>query len=251
LESVQEPDAERESQEEREPDLELEPELQAELQMSREAPAESRVAQEPQVEPAPQCELTPEPELAPEPELTPEPELAPELKRQDPDRTSGAALAAEAKMMRARAAQPIHDLRGQGERVLIAADRPSDLMLATQTLWKNGYRVMGVGSIEKALEYCTQPGESFELVLCDISHRAARWLRFAAQLHEKRPGLAILICGQPGGTREWGTRVGQAVTFLEKPFAAPQLLRAVRAGLNSATQAGESTEHDGGLARPA
>lgn len=133
--------------------------------------------------------------------------------------------------------------RGKGERILIVADRSNDLMLATQTLWKNGYRVMSVGSAEKAVEYCERRQESYDLVVCDIQSPSAGAAERIAELPKRRRKLAVLICASASAQEShWSKIETAAVSFLPKPYGTEELLRRVAEVLGEgAAGGGEQT----------
>ncbi|MBD3237925.1 MAG: PAS domain S-box protein [Candidatus Eisenbacteria bacterium] len=125
--------------------------------------------------------------------------------------------------------------RGQGERVLIVADRPNDLMLATQALWKNGYRVMSVGSTEKAVEYCRRHEETYDLIVCDLNAPSPEAVRRIAELSKQRSQLAVLICASANAQQQrWSQPGAGSLEFLAKPYGTQELLRRVTEILGAA-----------------
>jgi CheY-like chemotaxis protein len=119
--------------------------------------------------------------------------------------------------------------RGSGERVLIVAGNPSELMLATRALWKNGYRVTNVGSAERAMEYCARKEESLDLVFCDIRLPGKKKVQFVEELLRRRPNLAVLVCSDPNAGKAELSQLRD-----KGPYRAPELLRRVREALRSA-----------------
>ena len=134
----------------------------------------------------------------------------------------------------ARPPQPVVPLRGT-ETVLLVEDEASLRGVMRETLQHAGYRVLESGTAEDALALAAgQPGE-IHLLLTDVVMPGASGEKLEARLRSTRPRLRVIYMS--GYTDEAISRHGvlePGRNFLQKPFAADVLLRAVRRALDAA-----------------
>ncbi len=137
-------------------------------------------------------------------------------------------------------AAPPAAIPGRGELLLLVDDEPSLRELGARMLGEAGYRVRTAQSGEEALAVCAGEGERIALVILDLG----------------MPGMGGVCCLRELLAREASRRVlvitGYAVRrvelagargLLQKPFAAEELLAAVRRALDGGS-AGQPAQEE-------
>jgi two-component system cell cycle sensor histidine kinase/response regulator CckA len=135
---------------------------------------------------------------------------------------------------------PRTDIRGSS--VLLVDDEPAVRGAARRILERMGLRVIEAENGRRGLEAYAADGP-FDLVVADMVMPTMGGREFFLRLREKVPDACVLLVS--GFAPDDAARVlldAGAVGFLEKPFTAAGLTRAVRAALTSARQAGSATE---------
>jgi two-component system cell cycle sensor histidine kinase/response regulator CckA len=123
--------------------------------------------------------------------------------------------------------------RGGFERVLVVEDEEVVRGLVREILEREGYEVVAASSGAEALDLAAEGGPP-ELLLTDVVMPGLSGGEVFEALRERAPGLrALFMSGysDEAVVRE-GVRDGTAV-FLQKPFAAAELLSKVRAALDA------------------
>jgi two-component system, cell cycle sensor histidine kinase and response regulator CckA len=130
---------------------------------------------------------------------------------------------------------------GHGERLLVVEDEPSVRTIAERILRKAGYEVVGAERGEKALEICRDPEQRVDLLLTDVVMPAMLGTELVAAARDERPELRVLfMSGYSHEVLAPEALAGQeGSSFIEKPFNAGELLRAVRALLDNDGRVGE------------
>ena len=131
---------------------------------------------------------------------------------------------------------------GRGEVVLVVEDEPDVRRMAERILTKSGYGVLGTGGGEEALEIFADNGHEVDLLLTDVIMPGMLGTELVARIERIRPGLGVVFMSgyshevlAPDALAEYGS-----AAFIEKPFNAGELLRAVRERLDaSGTTAGD------------
>jgi CheY-like chemotaxis protein len=142
--------------------------------------------------------------------------------------------------------EPPHDAESAGlptgrntipsgtETILLVEDEPMVRGIAREALLMSGYTVLEAGEGAEALDLArSHPGE-IDLLMTDVVMPGISGRKLAEQIAAVRPGIRVLFMS--GYTDEMVRRQGIADTgaaFIQKPFTAAELARAVRAALDS------------------
>jgi hypothetical protein len=133
----------------------------------------------------------------------------------------------------ARPPEPASPTRGT-ETVLLVEDEASLRGVMRETLQGAGYRVIESGTAEEALAVAAGHAGEIHLLLTDVVMPGASGEKLESQLRGARPGVRVVFMS--GYTDEAISRHGVLEPgrhFLQKPFAAEVLLRAVRRALDA------------------
>jgi len=129
---------------------------------------------------------------------------------------------------------------GRGEVVLVVEDEPDVRRMAERILAKGGYSVIGATGGEQALEVCRRADRPIHLLLTDVIMPGMLGTELVERIKAIRPELGVIFMSgyshevlAPEALAEQGSGA-----FIEKPFSASELLKAVR-GLLDAEGGGE------------
>jgi hypothetical protein len=124
---------------------------------------------------------------------------------------------------------------GNGEVVLVVEDEPDVRRMAERILGKGGYAVIGTDGGEQALEACRRIDQPIHLLLTDVIMPGMLGTELVERVKAIRPELGVVFMS--GYSHEVLAPEALAdqdgATFIEKPFNAGQLLRAVRDRLDA------------------
>ncbi len=119
--------------------------------------------------------------------------------------------------------------------VLVVEDEPDVRRMAERILTKGGYSVIGTRGGEEALDACRQAERPIHLLLTDVIMPGMLGTELVDQIKAIRPELGVIFMSgyshevlAPEALAEQG-----AGAFIEKPFSASELLRAVRSLLDA------------------
>jgi two-component system cell cycle sensor histidine kinase/response regulator CckA len=130
-----------------------------------------------------------------------------------------------------RPSRPIVPPRGEGETLLVVEDEESVRTLARRTLEDAGYRVLEAADGRAGLEVILS-GE-IDLILCDVVLPEMSGHELGRRVQAIRPETPILyMSGYPGLEVVERGLIAHDAPFIEKPFTAEGLARAVRDLLN-------------------
>ncbi len=125
-------------------------------------------------------------------------------------------------------AEPAELPLGQGQTVLVVDDEPALVALAEELLAGLGYEPFGLASSTEALARFREAPERFDLVLTDELMPELSGTALAAELHQLRPGLPVVLASGWGGPQLEQRAAAAGVTVLvKKPLARAELARAV------------------------
>ena len=125
---------------------------------------------------------------------------------------------------------------GRGERILLVEDELAIRQWATRVLRGAGYEVLTADNAAGALTLFRQEEGRFDLLFSDIVLPDQSGLEIAEQLRQQQPGLPVLLCsGYTDEHDRWSAIEQQRYHFLQKPYPCAQLLRRVRAILDTAS----------------
>jgi PAS domain S-box-containing protein len=127
-------------------------------------------------------------------------------------------------------AQPKERPAGCGEVVLVVEDEPDVRRMAERILAKGGYSVISTSGGQEALDVCRRADRPIQLLLTDVIMPGMLGTELVEQVKAIRPELGVIFMSgyshevlAPEALAEQG-----AGTFIEKPFSASELLKAVR-----------------------
>src|ERR1044072_7811931 len=132
-------------------------------------------------------------------------------------------------------AQPKERPVGRGEVVLVVEDEPDVRRMAERILTKGGYSAIGTSRGEEALDLCRRADRPIHLLLTDVIMPGMLGTELVEQISTIRPELEVIFMSgyshevlAPEALAEQG-----AGAFIEKPFSASELLKAVRGLLDA------------------
>jgi PAS domain S-box-containing protein len=127
------------------------------------------------------------------------------------------------------AAAPQHRVADGTESVLIVEDELAVRMLMRRILENAGYHVVDAPNPQEALAICQRHGSMFDMLLTDVIMPGSSGPRLFETLSGWQPGIKVLfVSGYAGDTLGRQGELPPGVHFVEKPFTAPALLKAVR-----------------------
>jgi nitrogen-specific signal transduction histidine kinase/ActR/RegA family two-component response regulator len=122
---------------------------------------------------------------------------------------------------------------GGRETILVAEDEPDLRELARIFLESYGYKVLGAGSAEQAIETAEQFGEPIHLLLTDVIMPGMSGRQLAEKIHAKRPDTKIVyMTGYTDDMVMQHKVLEPGVQLLQKPFTKADLALKVRATLD-------------------
>jgi signal transduction histidine kinase/CheY-like chemotaxis protein len=117
------------------------------------------------------------------------------------------------------------------ETVLLAEDEPDVRQLAAESLERGGYRVLSAPSGEEALKLASSYDGTIHLLLTDVVMPGIKGPELADRMRAMRPGIRVLLMSGYAADVVTPNDLKDAI-LLSKPFAAPTLIKAVRASLD-------------------
>jgi PAS domain S-box-containing protein len=130
---------------------------------------------------------------------------------------------------------------GRGEVILVVEDEPDVRRMAERILSKGGYTVLSTDGGEEALGVCRKTDQPIHLLLTDVIMPGMLGTELVEQVEGIRPEVGVVFMS--GYSHEVlapdALMAHNGAAFIEKPFSAGELLRAVR-GLLDAHGAVES-----------
>jgi len=132
------------------------------------------------------------------------------------------------------APQPAEAVSSSGtETILLVEDDPQVRMVVKRLLAAGGYAVVEARSGPAALELVASGGQEIQLVLSDLVMPGMDGRTLAAQLAARQPGLRVLfMSGYTEHAALNGAHIARDAAFIQKPFTAQELSRAVRHALD-------------------
>jgi hypothetical protein len=119
---------------------------------------------------------------------------------------------------------------GGGEVVLVVEDEPDVRRMAERILTKGGYSVVGMTNGPDAIAFLEREDQPIDLVLTDVIMPEMLGTELVEKVRELRPEMRVIYMSgyshevlAPRALRKNGSSA-----FIEKPFNARDLLRAVR-----------------------
>ena len=119
--------------------------------------------------------------------------------------------------------------RGRGERILLVEDEKELRLLAQRLLAQDGYVIFSADSVNAAKALYEREGGNFDLLFSDVILPDGDGAQLAEWFCLQRPGAPVLLCsGYTDERIRWERIQTQGFRFLQKPYAAQDLLHIVR-----------------------
>ncbi len=119
------------------------------------------------------------------------------------------------------------------ERILVAEDDDTVRATLHEILVENGYRVVLAASAEHAIAFCETDTERIDLLITDVILPRIDGVHLFHRLRELTGDLTVLyVSGYAENLHALQHEIDEGRQFLEKPFGAQQLLKAVRLALS-------------------
>jgi PAS domain S-box-containing protein len=129
-------------------------------------------------------------------------------------------------------AKKIHDLQGQGEKILVVEDDKGVRSAIIEMLHDGGYVVTAVGSAKEARALGEKDLHDFALLFCDVVLPDGDGLALADSFREARPKTAVVMTsGYTDQRARWMTIQDRGYHYLQKPFGLRDLLETVQKAL--------------------
>jgi len=126
------------------------------------------------------------------------------------------------------------ELQGSGKRILLVEDEAGVRKFATGVLGENGYEVFEAASAKEAMDIFEREKGRFHLVFSDVVLPDKNGLQLVDQLLSRKPGLRILLSsGYTEEKSQWSVIRERGFRFLQKPYALPDLLQAVKEAIET------------------
>jgi len=122
------------------------------------------------------------------------------------------------------------------ERVLLVEDENSVRELAEYVLRKYGYEVLSCRNLQEAFDLYDAEAGHFHILISDVILPDGNGVELATRLKGRDPSLSVLLTsGYNEILTKWEPFQKLGAPFLQKPFLAVELLRAVREALKMPT----------------
>ena len=118
-------------------------------------------------------------------------------------------------------------IEGRGETVLVAEDEPAVRQITARILRRNGYSVLEAASGAEALTLAAD--HHFDMLLTDLVMPQISGPELAQRIQQMHPGIPMLFMS--GYSQDvLGPRgaLDADAPLIQKPFAAPELLKTIR-----------------------
>ena len=125
--------------------------------------------------------------------------------------------------------QPVKDVRGGSERVLVVDDETPIVLMLERLLSRLGYDVVARTDSVEALRLFSEAPDRFDLVITDMSMPHIRGDRLARKLIAIRPDIPVIICtGHSELVDEEAAETIGIKAFIMKPIAGGRLDATIR-----------------------
>ncbi len=122
------------------------------------------------------------------------------------------------------------------ERVLLVEDESAIRELVEHVLRKYGYEVLSCRNLQEAFDLYEKEEGRFQLLISDVVLPDGNGVELVSRLKGRDPSLSVLLTsGYDEILSKWEPFRNLDAPFLQKPFLALDLLRAVRKALERST----------------
>ena len=120
--------------------------------------------------------------------------------------------------------------RGQGEMILVVEDEADVRRMAERILTEGGYSVISASGGEEAIGICQELDQPIDALLTDVIMPGMLGTELVGRVKTIRPDVVVIyMSGYSHEVLKPDTLSGQgAAAFIEKPYGAAELLRALR-----------------------
>ncbi len=121
-------------------------------------------------------------------------------------------------------------------RVLVVDDDDAQRFLIDVILQRAGHACVSAGSATEALKILMRDN-AFDVIMTDVRMPEMDGVRFVKELNQHHPSIPVIMMSVHGST-DWISQAKEhgAVSFLAKPFIAPQVVAIVRAATTNPTR---------------
>ncbi|MFH1249542.1 MAG: ATP-binding protein, partial [bacterium] len=123
----------------------------------------------------------------------------------------------------------LKELKGSGERILLAEDEEGTRGFAAEALRENGYIIFEAANAKEAHDLFINENGNFDLVFSDVVMPGKSGLELIDELISGKPDLQVLLCsGYSDKKSQWHEIKKRGFRFLQKPYAVSDLLKIIR-----------------------
>lgn len=127
-----------------------------------------------------------------------------------------------------------HQLRGNGERILLVEDEERVREFLVDVLSEKGHTVFEAASAKEALGIFDSEKGDFHLVFSDVLLPDMSGFELVDQLLSRKPELPVLLgSGWVDNKLKWPTLCEKGVQLLRKPYDLTELLQAVKEAMGT------------------
>jgi two-component system cell cycle sensor histidine kinase/response regulator CckA len=123
----------------------------------------------------------------------------------------------------------LHEIQGDGERILLVEDEPVVCEFAVRALSENGYIVFSASNGEEAADIFEKEQGDFDLVFSDVVLPDRDGLNLIDEFISRKPEVLVLLSsGYTDKKSQWDRIKAKSFPFLQKPYALVDLLKTVK-----------------------
>ena len=123
----------------------------------------------------------------------------------------------------------VRDYQGNGKKILLVEDAEGVREFASIALSENGYEVLIAATASEAIQIFHEQKEEIDLMISDVVLPDKSGVKLANELHSLKSDLPVLLSsGYSDEKLNWSSIKEKGFTFLQKPYAFSDLLRAVK-----------------------
>lgn len=123
----------------------------------------------------------------------------------------------------------LHEIQGDGERILLVEDEPVVCEFAVRALSENGYIVFSASNGEEAADIFEKEQGDFDLVFSDVVLPDRDGLNLIDEFISRKPEVPVLLSsGYTDKKSQWDRINAKSFPFLQKPYSLVDLLKIVK-----------------------
>jgi len=130
-----------------------------------------------------------------------------------------------------------HSVRPEGQpRVVLLYDDPVRLGFIRDSLWEQGYKVLGFEQPQQVLEALDHWLDEFEAVIVEASPKGINYVHLLESIQERNPDLEILLCVKEASLEETALGNRSHLTILSQACDTQELTAALQKILSGRTR---------------